>query len=99
VKGTDRRLIGPPSVANNINHRTWHVYGRILIMPDLRELSALDAYRAMICFLEDYFSRTRSEEIGILLGGLALNQDGQPMDPACWHDWITAVDKVRGGGK
>jgi hypothetical protein len=68
-------------------------------MPDHRELSPLDAYRAMLRFLEDYFDRTRSDEIGILLGGLALNQDGQPMDPACWHDWMVAVDKVRGGGK
>ncbi len=66
-------------------------------MPGHNQLSSLDAYRAMIGFLEDYFARTRADEIGILLGGLALNQDGQPMDPACWHDWMIAVDRVKSG--
>lgn len=63
------------------------------------ELSPLDAYRAMTSFLQDYFDRTRSDEIGILLGGLDLNQDGQPMDPGYWHDWMTAVERIRRGNE
>ena len=59
-------------------------------------LSPMDAYRAMISFLEAYQDRGPSEEIAILLGGLDLNREGLPMDPAYWDDWMTAIERVRG---
>jgi hypothetical protein len=64
-------------------------------MQDDTRLSILEAYRTMLCFLEDYYNRTHSEEVGILLGGLSLNQDGEPMDPGYLQEWMSAVEKVR----
>ena len=46
----------------------------------------------MVCFLEAYWERTQSDEIGALLGGLALDADGRPMDPAAWSDWLAAIE-------
>jgi hypothetical protein len=61
------------------------------------QLSTPDAYRAMFRFLEAYYDRTGSDELGALLGGLAIDEDGQPMDPAAWTDWLAAVRDVTGG--
>lgn len=61
------------------------------------DLSIAAAYRAMLQFLEDYYDRTGSDEIGGLLGGLQLDDDGHPMDPAVWADWLSAVGSARGG--
>lgn len=62
-------------------------------------LSTRDAYRAMFRFLEAYYDRTGSDELGALLGGLAIDEDGHPMDPAAWTDWLAAVSAVIGGGE
>lgn len=62
------------------------------------QLSTRDAYRAMFRFLEAYYDRTGSDELGAILGGLAITEDGQPMDPAAWTDWLAAVRDVTGGG-
>lgn len=61
------------------------------------ELTPVAAYLAMFRFLEAYYERTGADEIGALLGGLAMNEDGQPMDPAAWEDWLTAVDQAGRG--
>jgi hypothetical protein len=66
-------------------------------MGDSDELSTMHAYRAMFRFLEAYFERTGSDEVAVLLSGLAINEDGRPMDPAAWDDWLTAIDEARGG--
>lgn len=57
-------------------------------------LEVRDAYRAMLFFLENYYRRVPSDEIGALLGGLSLADDGDPMDPAAWSDWLEAVQAV-----
>lgn len=54
-------------------------------------LSIEEAYRAMFCFLQEYYSRTESEEIGGMLGGLAIASDGKAMDEGMWQDWNEAV--------
>ncbi len=55
-----------------------------------------EAYRAMFAFLEATWERTgRGDELGALLGGLALDADGRPMDPAAWTDWLAAVEQSR----
>jgi hypothetical protein len=61
------------------------------------QLSTRDAYRAMFRFLEVHYERTGSGELGALLGGLAINEDGQPMDPAAWTDWLAAVNDAISG--
>jgi len=51
-------------------------------------------YRAMLLFLDEYFQLTRADEIGALLGGLSLTEDGKSMDPAMWDEWVSAVDRA-----
>jgi len=60
-------------------------------------LTKREAYVAMLVFLEGVFERTQSEDLGALLGGMSLLRDGGTADPAAWHDWETAVAKVRAG--
>jgi hypothetical protein len=60
-------------------------------MGEQDRISVRDAYRAMFCFLEAYFERTKADEITVLLGSLDLAEDGGPMDLAMWQDWLTAV--------
>lgn len=57
--------------------------------------SSLDpqqAYTAMFKFLEKFYELTNSGEVGALLGSMALIEDGKPLDPALWEDWIEAVE-------
>jgi hypothetical protein len=54
-------------------------------------LSDMQAYAAMTRFLEGVYARGRSEDIGALLGALALLPDGRPADPAFEGDWRAAV--------
>jgi len=61
------------------------------------KLTPQEAYEAMFRFLEAYYDRTGSDEIGALLGGMALDEDGQPMDPAAWSDWLAAIGEVARG--
>jgi hypothetical protein len=61
-------------------------------------LSTREAYEAMFRFLEAHYDRTGSDELGALLGGLAIDEDGEPMDPAAWTDWLAAVRIATDGG-
>jgi len=62
------------------------------------ELDLLTGYRAMFLFLAKYWQRGKSKEIAMLLGSMAISQDGKAMDPAMWKDWPAAVDEVRTSG-
>jgi len=55
------------------------------------------AYSAMYRYLERLFEQTKSDELGGLLGSLAVLPDGQPADPAAWSDWLRAVGEARNG--
>lgn len=68
--------------------------GNIRERPSEDRLSSDEAYAAMIAFLEAHFERTADQEIAALLGGLVLNEDGEPMDPAARSDWSAAVARV-----
>lgn len=57
-------------------------------------LSTEQAFAAMRLFLEGYFARTRSDDIGSLLGDLQTSEDGKPFDPAAWNDWLASVNQV-----
>jgi hypothetical protein len=56
-------------------------------------LTQKEAYLAMFSFLEDYYSRTKSDEIGSMLSGMCLMTDGKPMDGAYWNEWEQSVQK------
>ena len=60
-------------------------------------LSKMEAYAAMYGFLKAIYERTRSDELGALLGGMSLLNDGGTADPGVWQDWEVAVRKVRDG--
>ncbi|MGE0142777.1 MAG: hypothetical protein AB7T19_05750 [Planctomycetota bacterium] len=65
---------------------------------DEREwLSVSDAYRAMFRFLEACFERTKAGEVAVLFGSMNLADDGRPMDPAMWQDWLMAVQEAISG--
>ncbi|MEK6733572.1 MAG: hypothetical protein AABY27_00490 [Pseudomonadota bacterium] len=57
-------------------------------------LNECEAYEAMFNFLEAYYNRTKSDDIGSLLGDLQLLDDKQPADPAAWRDWLEAIQNV-----
>ena len=57
------------------------------------------AYAAMFRFLEQLYLRTKSDDLGGLLGGMAKLEDGSPADPAVVEDWRLAVEYALKGGK
>jgi hypothetical protein len=61
-----------------------------------KRLSAEQAFAVMAIFLEKYYERGPANgDLAILLGDLQLNdQDGLPLDPAIWDDWLAAVNEV-----
>lgn len=60
-------------------------------------LTRREAYAAMFAFLEEVYRRTESDDLGALLGGMSLLQDGGTADPAAWADWEAAVARVAEG--
>jgi len=62
-----------------------------------QSLTEKQAYLAMFAFLEQHYLRAPSDEIGNLLGSMALLPDGTPADRAYIEDWETAVRLVLSG--
>ena len=58
----------------------------------METLTAKQAFEAMSVFLDTFYDRTQSDEIGGLLGDLQIVGDGMPADPAAWQDWMKLVD-------
>jgi hypothetical protein len=67
---------------------------------DLRTLTELQAFDAMVNFLEAYWQMRgqSSDDIANLLSDLTRDvwSTGMPGDPANWLDWQQAVTKVLG---
>ena len=63
----------------------------------MTELTKKEAYLAMYSFLEHEYEMTKSDDIGSLLGGMSLLQDGGTSDPAAWSDWENSINKVMSG--
>jgi len=63
----------------------------------MSELTKKEAYLAMYSFLEHEYELTKSDDIGGLLGGMSLLQDGSTADPAAWEDWENTIKKVKAG--
>lgn len=57
-------------------------------------LNKIQAFNAMRKFLEMYYKRTLSDDIGSLLGDLQMTTEGETADPAAWHDWNKALEEV-----
>lgn len=53
-----------------------------------------EAYDAMFAYLDEYYNRTKSDDIGSLLSGMQLLKDGCSADPAAMHDWKESVKKI-----
>jgi hypothetical protein len=66
-----------------------------------KELTSLEAYKAMFSFLDAYWKRSgkNSEELAALLGSMALLPDGNSADPAQMEDWKKAVEQALSEGK
>ena len=58
-------------------------------------LTKREAYEAMYAFLEALYDRTQSDDIGALLGGMSLLDDGGTADPAVWDEWEDAVRRAK----
>ncbi|MGD1901946.1 MAG: hypothetical protein ACFB9N_06875 [Geitlerinemataceae cyanobacterium] len=56
-----------------------------------------EAYLAMYEFLNDFYDRTKSDEVGGLLGEMSLLGDGSTADPAAWEDWLRCIEKIENG--
>ena len=59
------------------------------------ELTAKDAYVAMYLFLCELYEKFGYDQLGDLLGGMSLLDDGMPADPAYWHDWLRVVERAK----
>ncbi len=62
-------------------------------MSDL--LTEDQAYRAMYFFLDAYWQRTGSPDVGALLGELSLLADGTPADPGAISDFKEAIAEAK----
>lgn len=58
-------------------------------------LTALQAFKAMTKFLDNYYNKTLSDDVGSLLSGMLFLQDGCTADPAMWKNWIDALKTER----
>ena len=55
-----------------------------------------EAYDAMFDYLDKYYDRTKSDDVGSLLGEMSLLQDGNSADSAALEDWTDSVNKILG---
>jgi len=66
----------------------------------LRTLNELEAYNAMVWFLNSYWERRGklSDDIAILMSDLSREiwSNQMPGDPASWRDWQKAVTNIQG---
>jgi len=61
------------------------------------KLTLLEAYSAMYKFLENEYEMTGSNDIGGMLGGMSMLDDGGTADPAAWEEWLKSVEKIQRG--
>lgn len=63
-----------------------------------KKLTYLEAFHCMREFLEIYYSNTKSDDVGSLLGELSFDiwEGGSTTgDPACWGEWIQCINKMK----
>ena len=65
----------------------------------MKTLTDEQAYAAMFRFLEQFYDRTKSDDIGGLLGDMAIMPDGGNANPVVRRDWEDAIRYALDGGK
>ncbi len=60
----------------------------------MEKLTERQAFEAMVMFLEQFYERTDSDDVGGLLSDLMINANNQTADPAAWPDWLTCIRQV-----
>ena len=60
-------------------------------------LTAKEAFAAMYFFLDELYQKYGFDQLGGLLGGMSLLDDGITADPALWNDWLRMVAKAKEG--
>ena len=60
-------------------------------------MTEYEVFMAMQYFLEQFYERTGSDDVGALLGDMLFLESGKTMDPAAWEDWLIAVKKAKSG--
>ena len=58
-------------------------------------LTPKQAYAAMKLFLDLYYQHTKSDDVGDILSGMSLLDDGDSADPGYWFEWLECVQKVQ----
>jgi hypothetical protein len=58
-------------------------------------LTPKEAYYAMYSFLNELHEKYEFDQLGGLLGGMSVLEDGSTADPALWNDWLRIVEKNR----
>ncbi|ENJ9654230.1 hypothetical protein A0J52_01715 [Clostridium sporogenes] len=58
-------------------------------------LDEKDAFRAMVLFLEKFYERTNSDDVGTLLSDLQILEDETTADPAAWYDWMQCLSIIK----
>jgi len=59
-----------------------------------KKLTELQAFNAMVKFLEEYYKETASDFMGGLISSLFFLPDGGTADPAFWSEWDDAVKNI-----
>jgi hypothetical protein len=59
------------------------------------QLTPKEAYAAMYLFLCELYDNFGYDQLGGILGGMSVLQDGMPADPAIWTDWLRMIEKVK----
>ena len=60
-------------------------------------LTVEEAYAAMFAFLDMVYERTKSDDMGGLLGDMSTLESGGTADPAVWSEWLQCVEQVKRG--
>lgn len=62
----------------------------------INKMTALQVFKAMICFLDGYYNKTLSDDLGSLLGDIQLLKDESgTWDAAAWNDWNIALEEKK----
>jgi len=59
-----------------------------------RRLTELQAYNAMVKFLDEYYEETAADFVDLMRGVMSFLPDGGTIHRTCWIDWNVVVKKV-----
>jgi hypothetical protein len=60
------------------------------------QLTEREAFIALKLFLDQYYDRA-GNDLETLIADITLEDDGQPLDPAAWDDWLRCVAQAKEG--